>query len=551
MQQTGAYLRREFPPVRCNRDAYSDKLLGKHTRQLTPRPLRQIPMKALAQKSGQLRPLYAYLVAILGVATVIGIRYALVPVWGDRYPYGFFFIVLTIATWMGGPRPGLLAMVLGWFTVIWLMPHLGVFSPEKVADKMGHVLFIGQSILIIIGFSSMRHRIEVISNMQRAEAALEQSERELATSLADAELNLKRLKMIEGAVNAGTWEFDVGSGISHWPAGISSLWGLPPQDHEVSLDDFVSRIYSEDRERVVQTVQAAIATGDSYETEFRVVWPDRSVHWLSARGAILRDDAKNPRKIIGIALEATQRHQTEHALRESEKLAATGRMAATIAHEINNPLEAVVNLVYLAKNDPNLSPDTREYLANADVELARVSHMVRQTLGFYRENSSPAWMDASEMVQQITALYRNKIIRKNVQVDVRTEAAEVFAVEGELRQVISNLVSNAIDAVEMNGHIRIRVRKLCRANHTVVRIVVGDNGHGISPENRPKLFQPFFTTKASVGTGLGLWVSKGIIEKHNGRVQLRTSTSPGRNGTVFQVDFPVEQQASSQSAIAG
>src|SRR4051794_6916334 len=137
-------------------------------------------MKALAQKSGQLHPVYAYMVAVLGVGIVIAIRYAMAPVWGDRYPYAFFFIVMVIATWMGGHRPGFVAMFLGWFAVIWVMRHLGVFSPERVAVKMGHVLYIGQSVLIIIGFSSMRHRIQVISNMQRAEAALEQSERELA-----------------------------------------------------------------------------------------------------------------------------------------------------------------------------------------------------------------------------------------------------------------------------------------------------------------------------------------------------------------------------------
>ena len=179
--------------------------------------------------------------------------------------------------------------------------------------------------------------------------------------------------------------------------------------------------------------------------------------------------------------------------------------------------------------------------------------MVRQTLGFYRENSNPKWMDVAEMVVGITALYRNKIIRKNVQIDLRTEPATVFAVEGELRQVVSNLVSNSIDAVEMNGVIRVRVRNLRRENQKVVRILVADNGHGISPENLSKLFQPFFTTKASVGTGLGLRVSKGIIDKHNGSVHLRSSTRPQRSGTVFCVDLPIEQQptAASSATMAG
>lgn len=469
--------------------------------------------------------------------------------WGDRYPFSFFFLVMVISAWLGGRLPGLLAMLLGWVSSTWILPAMGVFNANRAADLFGHTLFLAQSVLIIFVFASMHRRIEIVSEKQQAEAALEKSERQLATSLAEAEITLRRLKMIEGAVNAGTWEFDIGSGISHWPPGISSLWGLPPQDHQVTLDDFVARIFAEDRDRVIHTVQTAVATGDSYETEFRVVWPDRSIHWLSARGAVLRDEMKKPKKVIGIALEVTERRQTEHALRESEKLAATGRMAATIAHEINNPLEAVVNLVYLAKNDPNLSPQTREYLASADVELGRVSHMVRQTLGFYRENAGPKWIDAGEMVQQITELYRNKILRKNVKIDFRADKAELFGVEGELRQVVSNLVSNAIDAVEMNGRIRLRVRNFHRGNNSLVRVVVADNGHGIAPENRSKMFQPFFTTKASVGTGLGLWVSKGIIEKHHGRIRLRTSTRPEKSGTVFTIDFPVrEDVVSSHSA---
>jgi signal transduction histidine kinase len=466
------------------------------------------------------------------------------PHWGDRYPYGLFFAVMVVSAWMGGRRPGLLAMILGWLSVIWLMPHLGIYSVERVTDWMGHTLYLTQSVLVVIGFSSMRRRIQAISEKQLTEAALQESQRQLAATLHEAEIHLQRLKLIEGAVNVGTWEFDVVSGISHWPAGTSSLWGLPAHDHQIPVDDFVARIFAEDRDRVMRIVKSALATGNAYEVEFRVVWPDRSIHWLSARGAVFLDETKQPRKVIGIALEVTQRHQTEKALRESEKLAATGRMAATIAHEINNPLEAVVNLVYLAKNDPSISPSTRDFLASADVELARVSHMVRQTLGFYRENSSPSWMDAAVLVQQIAALYRNKLARKNVQLDLHTEEANVFAVEGELRQVVSNLLSNAIDAIEMNGRIHIRVRKLRRGKISIVRILVADNGHGIAPENRSRLFQPFFTTKASVGTGLGLWVSKGIIDKHNGRVHVRTSTRQHHSGTVFSIELPVEQQPS-------
>lgn len=483
----------------------------------------------------------AYAISILGCSLIVLLRLLNSHHWGDRYPFAFFYGVMVISAWIGGVLPGILAMALGWLSVIWVMPALSIFQSGQVADRMGQILYIGQSCLIIAGFSTMRHRIEAISEKRRAEAALAKSQQQLALSLAEAEINLRRLRMIEDEVEAGTWEFDVASGISTWPPGISSLWGLPQQEHHVTFDDFSSRIYPEDRERVVQTVQSALADGETYDIEFRVVWPDKSIHWLSVRGAVIHDGKGHARKVIGIALEVTQRKHTERALRQSEKLAATGRMAATIAHEINNPLEAVVNLVFLAKSDPNLSPQTKEYLSNADAELTRVSHMVRQTLGFYRENSTPGWIDVASMVEQVAVLYRNKLIHKNIRLNIRTSPAEIFCVEGELRQVISNLVSNAIDAVKMNGWIGLRARKIRNDHETFVRILVADNGHGIAPENHNKLFQPFFTTKTNVGTGLGLWVSKGIIEKHNGRIRLRTRSGPTYWGTVFCVELPIEQ----------
>ncbi len=472
------------------------------------------------------------------------------PHWDTKYPFALFFGIIVIASWVGGYLPGLLSMALGWLSVVWVLPHLGAFRAEEATLWGGQVLFFSQSALIVIGFATMNRRLQMISKKRQAEAALRQSQRKLAESAVEAQMNLTRLKLIEGAVNAGTWEFDIATGISHWPAGISSLWGLPAEDHFIPLDDFVSRIYIEDRDRIVAIVQDSIASGKSYDVEFRVVWPDQSVHWLQARGAVLNDDNGKPAKVIGIALEVTQRRHTENALRESEKLAATGRMAATIAHEINNPLEAVVNLIYLSRHDATLSPQTRDYLDSADAELNRVGYMVRQTLGFYRENSQPVWIDAGNLVDMISAVFRNKMTRKNVQLDTEVEHAEIFGVEGELRQVVSNLISNAIDAVEIDGRIRIRVRRVSRGNHSYVRILVADNGHGISRENRCKVFQPFFTTKASIGTGLGLWVTKGIVDKHNGHISLRTSTIPHRTGTVFCVDLPAERTVASVQAAA-
>ena len=441
-------------------------------------------------------------------------------------------------------------------TVAIVMPVLGMIA---VWARSEYLVSREQSIAVLVlisvaVFSGLALRTAITLNridQQRLQTqdALRYTEQLQAESLQQIKLNLKRIELIEGAVNVGTWEFDATTGVSHWPAGISALWGLPPEEHVVPLPEFVERMHPDDRERVAGIVQDAIATGESYDVEFRVIWPDKSIHWLAARGAAVRDETGKITKVLGIALEVTERHQTEKTLRESEKLAAAGRLAATIAHEINNPLEAVVNLVYLAKMDPGLADSTRNVLDTADVELARVTHMVRQTLGFYRESRNPVWVDLAAMAQELVGFYRNKLVRKNIRLTLRAKPASLYGFEGELRQVVSNLISNAIDAAPLNGRIAVHIGTIGK----FVRVTVGDNGHGITPENRARLFQPFFTTKSDVGTGLGLWVSKGIVDKHNGTIRIRTSTKDGGCGTVFAITFPAQaiEKVAQSATLAG
>lgn len=505
------------------------------------------------------------LIVLLSYLSIIGYLYSVRTLYATgnvmSLPTALLFLVLAVALLCSGSGQFLqivLSPFAGGFvsrriisSIVILLPLFGFLeirlrAYQVVSREFGIALLVLISV-VVFTVLSLRTALTLnrIDRQRRdTEAALRVSQAQQSESIEQLNLNLKRLQLIEAAVNVGTWEFDVASGNSYWPPAISALWGLPAVEHKVTLEQFVANIHPEDRERVAKLVASVIESGDTYDVEFRVVWPDKSVHWLGARGAVVRDETGRATKIIGIALEVTQRHQTERALRESEKLAATGRLAATIAHEINNPLEAVVNLVFLARRDQTAATPVREYLELADNELARISHMVRQTLGFYRESSFPGWIDLPEMVEQLVRLYRNKTQRKNVQLTLQLEPAQIFGLEGEIRQVVANLISNAIDAVPDRGQIVVRVRV---SAHTV-RIVVADNGHGIQPENRDRIFQPFFTTKRDVGTGLGLWVSKGIIEKHDGSVRLRTSIRNGASGTTFVVDFPRETRSLSRTA---
>jgi signal transduction histidine kinase len=234
----------------------------------------------------------------------------------------------------------------------------------------------------------------------------------------------------------------------------------------------------------------------------------------------------------------TQRRKSELALRESEKMAVVGRLAASIAHEINNPLEAVTNLLFLAR-EHGLPPEVANYLRMAESELKRVSHITTLTLSFHRQPAAPTAVTARALFDSVLDLYRSRLVNRNIAAIVGHVTPTPFcALEGELRQVLANLVSNAIDATSPGGKLYLRAHAVCDpiTGAPVVRLIVADTGQGVPPHLRKKIFEAFFTTKELGGTGLGLWLSKSIIDNHRGRLTLRSS--PGR-GTVFALTLPV------------
>jgi PAS domain S-box-containing protein len=243
-----------------------------------------------------------------------------------------------------------------------------------------------------------------------------------------------------------------------------------------------------------------------------------------------------------IARDITRLKMEEQTLRNAERLASMGKLAATVSHEINNPLEAVVNLVHLAKTGCQTEPEkTEQYLALAEQELARVCHLTKQTLGFYRGGNHPVATNISPHLEHLLAVYAPKLNNKGIKAEVELrDDSEVIAIPLELQQVLTNLISNSIDASTSNGIIRFRVSRSClRKKHVpAVRITIADSGPGIPPPVRKKLFEPFFTTKKDTGTGLGLWVCKGIVEKLGGMIQVCTRTTPGNSGTVVSLLLP-------------
>jgi signal transduction histidine kinase len=245
--------------------------------------------------------------------------------------------------------------------------------------------------------------------------------------------------------------------------------------------------------------------------------------------------ASSERLALLIVEDITVNEELEQALRRSEKLAVTGRLIATVAHEINNPLESLSNLLYLLKSKPELGRSAKELVESAEQEVARLATITRQTLAPHREAKLPVITKLSELLDDVVAVFRLRLESARIKVRREYQAdGEVSIYPSEFRQVFTNLIANAIDAMECDGELRLSIEKLSEAE-VVVRI--SDTGCGIPPENLNAVFEPFFTTKGEKGTGIGLWVIKGIVEKAGGKIEVVSSTTD-KTGTCLTILLP-------------
>jgi signal transduction histidine kinase len=268
-----------------------------------------------------------------------------------------------------------------------------------------------------------------------------------------------------------------------------------------------------------------------------LVRPDRSEIYIHDSGAPIRNDRGELLGIVVVFRDITQQRLTMDALRSNEKLVVAGRLSAAIAHEIHNPLDVAMNLLYLIEQ--SASSEQTKLVDLAQQELSRVAQITKSMLGLYRESKQPVRVKLAETLESVVVLMESRIREKSIHL-IKSQLGKgtVTGFPTEIHQIVSNLVGNAIDAVDRGGTVEISIADTWMKDGSPgVQLCVRDNGKGISDQHMQQLFRPFFTTKGEHGTGLGLWISQGIIEKHGGYIEVESSTEDPR-GTSFQMSLP-------------
>ncbi len=409
---------------------------------------------------------------------------------------------------------------------------------QQVRTMLLVLLFLALGMGILIGMFT-RNRLHTVSSAYRGSLEilgrraeeLFQSEQELRTTLES---------IADGVITC-----DAGGRVQMMNPVARELTGWSQSDASGQPLEKVFHIINETTRKTVETPVSKVKRLDrivGVANHTVLVRKDGTELNIADSGAPIRDKKG---EIIGIVLvfrDITMERKTQEALIANEKLAVAGRLAATIAHEIHNPLDSVSNLLYLMRNGAS-QEESLHFMDMAEQELARVTQISRAMLGLYRESKAPVVVDLREMLQEILLLMERRFIELGATASTNMpEPISVAAFPAELRQVFTNLITNAAEAASPGGLVTVSLAAQTagtdgsgKKRPTGATITIADNGTGIPPEVEPHLFQPFFTTKGDRGTGLGLWVSRGIINKHGGLISVKSDTSKTAHGTVVSV----------------
>lgn len=470
------------------------------------------PENALASVRSQWLPWpVRFGAAFLAVAAALGFWF-LSPLI-HRDPFSIFVLAVVFTARFFGFGPALFGTALSVLAIDYVVfePHFSISNQN--GDMARLLLFVFISVLAA-SIARARSKAEVRADQmhERMAAIVESSEDAIYSATPDGL-------------------------ITSWNHGAEELYGYRAEE---VLGESVLITVPPELAHETHSHLEMLARGqsvESYQTQRRRKDGSRVNILLSV--SPLRNRKGSVIGASAIASDITSQLRAEDALRRSEKLATAGRLTAVIAHEINNPLEAITNLLYLARRD---SARADQHLEMAEREVQRIADIAQQTLGYVRDYSDARPVKVSLALQEVLHLYNLKLNARKIQTRKEfDDDCEVLGFDGELRQLFSNLIVNAADAMPDGGRLRLRVasgREWNGEERSGVRIVVADTGTGIQPEDQARVFEPFYTTKKDSGTGLGLWLSESIVQKHGGQIRVRSSTHPARRGTVFSIFLP-------------
>ncbi len=402
----------------------------------------------------------------------------------------------------------------------------------------------------------LRAKVNIFAELHRKTRLLQKLNRELEARVAERS---KELRMLNSQLQERVAELEsimkvlpMGVAVAHDPkcdlvtgnAAFTEMLG-------VKLGEDLSKseggkggyqIFEKGKQVTLQNLpmRKAILAGQATATiELEVrAGNDSPVHLLASASPLF-DDLDNIRGAVGVFFNVTQHKQMEEALRRNDRLTAMGKLAGMVAHEINNPLESIINVFYLLRDHPSLDVEAQHYANLAEQELLRVSHITRQTLSFYRESQKPIQVSVADLLDDVLELQKLPLQKHRISLERRYSIPGlVHGFPMELKQVFMNLISNAIQAMPEGGRLRVCVLPSSHRRYSGTYISISDTGSGIGLHEAKRLFEPFFTTKSTKGTGLGLWISRGIVQKHDGTLHFRSVFRSSGAATCFQVFLP-------------
>jgi PAS domain S-box-containing protein len=488
-----------------------------------------------------------FLIGCLVAAAAVGLTIAISPL--RSFPSLLTFPAVVFAAWFlgmwGAAGCALVDAVLLYAFLSRAQLH---FSISTTTEELRLAMFLAVSLLLGLALRRLsEQRAELANHELQQKLILAETERKLAEERALASEQLRchdaMLQVALQASGMGLWVWDVEKGVVHRSDEVYHMVGCEPGDIGSSPEEWLQFIHPDDVEGYKQAVAGARSVCSNYHEQYCVRWRDGTERWLESQGRCQCDDDGRVVRIVGVLADITRRKKAEEAMLRSEKLAVAGRLAATVAHEINNPLEAVANMLYLITLTGSTEEAHRHAAAALD-ELMRISLIAQSTLKFHRQTGTPKVVLLSEVLDTVVTLFRARLQGMNIvlEVDAGPEVP-IACMPSEAQQIFANLLANSIEAMQRDGgrlRIRLRMSRDWRDRRSEgMRVTICDSGVGIDRRMFRRIFEPFFTTKAETGTGLGLWVVAQLVERHRGHVQVWSSQRAEQSTTVFSVFLPI------------